>query len=212
MTPLRTFLLIVALIFGHTALQAQANKAETIIKQSQNKFKSFKDVKAKFTYTVTNPNIKKPVVKNGEVTLKGNKYKVVFTDEEMYCNGKFVWVVLKSDAEVVRSNYDPKEGMSPDRIYKIYETGMKSRYDAEEGDNHKVTLFAKDEGGDIWKTELWISKTTKLVRKAIMYARNGSQYQYDMSEVKTDTGVTEDIFNLNEKSYAQKDYIITVQD
>lgn len=204
--------MIVALIFGHTALQAQANKAETIIKQSQNKFKSFKDVKAKFTYTVTNPNIKKPVVKNGEVTLKGNKYKVVFTDEEMYCNGKFVWVVLKSDAEVVRSNYDPKEGMSPDRIYKIYETGMKSRYDAEEGDNHKVTLFAKDESGDIWKTELWISKTTKLVRKAIMYARNGSQYQYDMSEVKTDTGVTEDIFNLNEKSYAQKEYIITVQD
>lgn len=191
---------------------AQVNKAENIIKQSQSKFKSYKDVKALFTYTITNANLKKPIVKAGEVILKGNKYKVVFQDEEMYCNGKNVWVVLKSDLEVVKSTFKQDEGLSPDRIYKIYETGMKSRYDSEEGDNHKVTLFAKDDGGDIWKTELWISKTTKLVKKAIMYARNGSQYQYEMNDVKPDTGVADDIFNLNEKLYKDKDYIFTDQD
>ena len=211
MKNFRILFTVIALVVDSLGAQAQANKAETIIKQSQSKFKSYKDVKAKFTYSVNNPNLKKPIVKQGEVTLKGNKYKVVFQDEEMYCNGKFVWVILKQDLEVVKSSFKADEGMSPDRIYKIYETGMKSRYDAEEGDNHKVTLFAKDDGGDIWKTELWISKTTKLVKKAIMYARNGSSYQYEMNDVKTDTGVMDNLFNLDEKTYKDQDYIFTDQ-
>lgn len=211
MKNFRILFTVIALVVASLGAQAQANKAETIIKQSQSKFKSYKDVKAKFTYSVNNPNLKKPIVKQGEVTLKGNKYKVVFQDEEMYCNGKFVWVILKQDLEVVKSSFKADEGMSPDRIYKIYETGMKSRYDAEEGDNHKVTLFAKDDGGDIWKTELWISKTTKLVKKAIMYARNGSSYQYEMNDVKTDTGVMDNLFNLDEKTYKDQDYIFTDQ-
>lgn len=211
MKNFRFILLIAGLILSFGFAQAQTDKAESIIKQSQAKFKSYKDVKAKFTYSVTNPNLKKPIVKQGEVTLKGNKYKVVFKDEEMYCNGKFVWVILKSDLEVVKSSFNESEGLSPDRIYKIYETGMKSRYDAEEGDNHKVTLFAKNDDGDIWKTELWISKTTKLVKKAVMYARNGSQYQYEMNDILTNTGVLDGMFNVDEKIYRDQDYIMTDQ-
>jgi outer membrane lipoprotein carrier protein len=211
MKKFRLILLVAGLVFAFGFAQAQTGKAETIIKQSQTKFKSYKDVKAKFTYSVSNPNLKKPIVKQGELTLKGNKYKVVFQDEEMYCNGKFVWVILKSDLEVVKSTFKEDEGLSPDRIYKIYETGMKSRYDAEEGDNHKVTLFAKNDDGDIWKTELWINKTSKLVKKAVMYARNGSQYQYEMNEIKTDTGVQDLMFNVDEKVYKAQDYIFTDQ-
>jgi outer membrane lipoprotein-sorting protein len=194
------------------SVQAQSNpQADKVIKASQAKFDGLADVTADFTYTLSNPNMKKPVVKKGVVTLKKNKYKIVFADEEMYCNGKYNWVVLKQDEEIVKNDFDPEEGLSPDRLYKVYEKDMKSDYNGVENNNHKVTLFAKSDDGDIWKTVLWIDKETKLISKAIMYARNGSQYTYEMGNIKTNTGVADGIFNFDEKKYIAMDWIFTNQ-
>ncbi len=203
-------ILCLSLLFG--AAQAQSNpQADKVIKASQAKFDGLSDVVADFTYTLSNPNMKKPVVKKGVVTLKKNKYRIVFSDEEMYCNGKYNWVVLKADEEIVKSDFDPEEGLSPDRLYKVYEKDMKSNYDGVEGNAHKVTLFAKTDDGDIWKTSLWINKSTKLIDKAIMFARNGSKYTYSMANIKTNTGVADGIFNFNEKKYVDMDWILTDQ-
>lgn len=203
-------ILCLSLLFG--AVQAQSNpQADKVIKASQAKFDGLSDVVADFTYTLSNPNMKKPVVKKGVVTLKKNKYKIVFSDEEMYCNGKYNWVVLKADEEIVKSNFDPEEGLSPDRLYKVYEKDMKSNYEGEDGGAHKVTLFAKTDDGDIWKTTLWINKSTKLIDKAIMYARNGSQYTYSMANIQTNTGVTDAVFDFNEKKFVDMDWILTDQ-
>lgn len=203
-------MLCFSLLLG--SVQAQSNpQADKVIKASQAKFDGLADVQADFTYTLSNPNMKKPVVKKGVVTLKKNKYKIVFADEEMYCNGKYNWVVLKEDEEIVKSDFDAEEGLSPDRLYKVYEKDMKSDYNGIENNNHKVTLFAKSDDGDIWKTVLWVDKDTKLISKAIMYARNGSQYTYEMGNIKTNTGVADNIFNFDEKKYIAMDWIFTNQ-
>jgi outer membrane lipoprotein-sorting protein len=101
--------------------------------------------------------------------------------------------------------------MSPDRLYKMYKDDVKTDYNGEEAAAHKVTIFANNDDGDIWKTVLWINMESKLIDKAIMYARNGSQYTYVMTNIKTNTGVSESIFNLDEKKYLDQDWILTNQ-
>lgn len=203
-------LLVLCSLFSF--VQAQSNpKSDNIIKASQNKFNSLGDVIADFSYTLSGPDMKKPVVKKGTMTLKKSKYMVIFPDEEMYCNGKYTWVVMKADQEIVKSDFDPKEDLSPDRLYKMYENDVKSDYSGEEAGAHKVTVFAKNDDGDIWKTVLWIGIESKLIQKAIMYKRNGSQYQYDMTNIRVNTGVSDAIFNLDEKKYIDLDWIITNQ-
>jgi outer membrane lipoprotein carrier protein len=212
MKNIKTLLGILLLTLAFTAATAQGNpKADKLIKSSQDKFNSLTDVTAEFTYTLVNPNMKKPVVKKGNVTIKKSKYKIVFADEEMYCNGKYIWTLLKADKEIVKNDFDPNDGLSPDRLYKVYEEGMKSDYTAEEATTHKITLFAKSDDGDIWKTVLWINKETKMIDKAEMYARNGSVYTYEMANIKTNVGVLDAIFNLDEKKYIDEDWLLTNQ-
>jgi outer membrane lipoprotein carrier protein len=215
MTRMKTFRIVMGLL-AFTALftfgQAQSNpKSDKVIKASQDKFNSLADVTADFSYTLNNPEMKKPVAKTGTVILKKNKYKIVFADEEMYCNGKYTWVVLKADKEIMKNDFNPKEDLSPDRLYKTYKEGAKSDYNGEEAGAHKVTVFANNDDGDIWKTVLWINIESKMIDKAIMYGRNGSQYTYLMSNIKVNTGVTDAIFNLDEKKYIDQDWILTNQ-
>jgi outer membrane lipoprotein carrier protein len=209
MRKLHVFLSILTLMAFFTAAQAQDPKADKIIKASQDRFNSLTDVQAEFIYTLTSPDQKKPVVKRGTVTLKKSKYKIIFPDEEMYCNGKYTWVVLKTDTEIMKNDFNAKEDLSPDRLYKMYEKDVKSAYEKEEAGAHKVTLFANNDDGDIWKTVLWINIESKLIQKAIMYARNGSQYQYEMTNIRVNTGVPDADFTLDEKKYIDMDWIIT---
>ena len=76
---------------------------------------------------------------------------------------------------------------------------------------NKVTLFANNDDGDIWKTVLWINMESKLIQKAIMYARNGSQYQYEMTNIRVNTGVQDPTFTLDEKKYIDLGWILTNQ-
>lgn len=201
-----------AIIFAAFTTQAQTSpQADKLIKQSKAKFESLKDFKASFVYTLNNPNLKKPIVKSGDITVKGEKYKIVFADEQMFSNGKYLWVLLMDDEEIIKSDIDPEGSITPDRLYKIYEKDSKTKYDGAEGGLEKVSLFANDKKGDIWKTELWINKSTKLIDKAVMHARNGSTYRYEMKNIQSNLGVPEATFDLNESKYEEDDWIITDQ-
>lgn len=177
--------LFLALIIFGAAFGQSDPKADKILKESQTKFKALKNISADFTYTLTNPNLAKPIIKKGTVKVEGNKYRVNFASESFYCDGKKVWVHLTDEEEVTISAYDPDEAISVDLIYKTYEKDVRSRMDGEEGTNYKISVFMLDEKSDFWKAEIWIDKTTKLVQKAKMYARNGSDYVYDLKNVKT---------------------------
>lgn len=200
-------LVAVVLLTASLSFAQSDKKADAVIKSSKEKFDKLNDISASFTYTLNNPNLKKPIVKSGKVVFKKNKYVITFPDEEMYSNGKYIWLKLVSDEEVTKSDYTD-ESISPDKIFALYEQDMKSRYDGEEGSSHKVTLFANDKKNDIWKTELWINKSTKLVSSAMMHARNGSTYEYKMDNIKTNTGAPDSMFELDEIALEDDGWIV----
>jgi outer membrane lipoprotein-sorting protein len=203
-------LLSLTLIFSVLALSvaAQDAKADALLKASKNKFNSLKDLKANVAYTLTNPSLAKPVVKNGTIELSGRKFRLLFPDEEVYCDGLFMWMVRKKEKEVDKSDYDPKEGISVDKIYSIYEEKSKSRYDGAEGGLEKVSLFSTDEKGDFWKSEIWVSSSTKLIEKAILYGRNGTNYEYKMTNIVSNTGLVPTIFQFDEAKAKAAGYYI----
>lgn len=210
MRKIRFILTILSLVFAARLSVAQNSpKADRAIKDSQKKFNSLKDLSSEFTYTLKNPNLGEPIVKKGKILFSKNKYHITFPDEEMICNGTFIWMVLKEEKEVTKQEFNPNESLSPEKMYKIYEKDTKSRFDGEENGNEKVTLFASNDKGDIWKTELWIEIKTKLISKAVMHARNGSSYEYQMNSIKTDIGIPISSFEVDEGKYKAQGFIIT---
>ncbi len=201
---------MLGLVCAFTLAQAQGSaEADKVIAASKKKFDSAKDVSASFTYTLSNPNMKQPIVKKGQVVFKKkNMYKISFPDMVMVCNGKYIWQVLVDDEELIKTDYT-EDAMSPENIFNVYEGETKSRYDGEESGMDKVTLFANNKEADIWKTELWINKSDKMPGKAKMYARNGSTYEYSMGGIKTNTNITDVTFELDESKYEYDGFIIT---
>ena len=201
---------LLGLVCAFSLAQAQGSaQADKVISASKKKFDSAKDVTASFTYTLSNPNMKKPIVKKGNVVFKKkNKYKIAFPDMIMVCDGKHIWQVLVEDEELIKSDYT-EEAMSPENIFNVYEDATKSRYDGVENGMDKVTLFANDKTADIWKTELWINKSDKMPGKAKMHARNGSTYEYSMTGIKTNTSISDVTFQLDESKYEDDGFIFT---
>lgn len=209
MKNVRKLFALLGLVGAFAFAQAQSSpQAEKILKASQKKFDNAKDLSAAFTYTLSNPNMKKPIVKQGRVLLKGEKYKVNFTDEVMVSNGRYLWLVLVGDEEVTKTDFT-EEGMSPSKVFSVYKEDTKSRYDGVDQGMEKLTLFAESKTNEIWKTELWINKSDNMPGKAKMYARNGSTYEYTMQGIKMNTSVPDSEFEVDESGYEDDGFIIT---
>src|ERR1043165_2934627 len=94
--------LLVLLGIATLATSAQTNDpdAKKVLDGVSAKFKSFKAVQASFTYIVQNAAGKTLSSKKGTVTMKGNKYRVSFSGQEIFCDGSTVWNYDKSANEV----------------------------------------------------------------------------------------------------------------
>ena len=202
------FLLLGLATFTFGLLSAQSDpKADKILKNSQADFERLKDVAADFSFTLENPNQQRPIVKKGSVILQGDMYLVKFPDETIVSNGVYLWDVLSEDEEITKTDFD-ENTLSPARVFTTYKDQMKSRYDGLESGKHKITLYANDKTQDIWKTELKIDQKTNMVSGATMHNRNGTTYSYSLANVKTNQGVKEGTFVVNESKYEDGGWLV----
>ncbi len=195
------FALLGLAVLGFGIVNAQSDpKADKIVKKAQSKFESFKDLKATFSYTLEAPNMKRPITKKGSVVMKGDKFKVEFPDQSIVTNGRYTWILLTADEEINKMDYD-EETLSPAKVFTSYKDNMKSRYDGEVDGKHKITLFANNKESEIWKTELFINKSTNMVSNAKMHNRNGSTYSYNLNDIQSNLGVGDAMFTVDEGTY-----------
>ncbi len=102
--------LFVSLSFLASA-QPSDPAAKVILDGVSAKFKTFSTVTASFTYSVENASGKQLSSKTGNLKMKGTKYRVSFSGQEIYCNGTTVWNYDKSSNEVTISKLDASGGM-----------------------------------------------------------------------------------------------------
>jgi outer membrane lipoprotein-sorting protein len=65
--------------------------AKAILDAVSAKFKTFTTIQATFSYKVENGSGKALSNKTGSIMMKGTKYKVSFSGQEIYCDGTTVW-------------------------------------------------------------------------------------------------------------------------
>lgn len=195
-------------------LQAQGNvpvipqqndaQADRVLKKVKLKMNGASDIKAKFKYSLENRATKsKPMSKVGEIKVKkNNKFRINFTDQELICDGKTVWNVMKPEKEVNVSEYDPSESFSFDKIFKVYDDGMRTRFDAKETASvSKVSLFPTKGKTDYFKIELWVDEVQSIPLKMKVWNRNGSTVTYELSEVRVNSNLNDSDFVFQKINY-----------
>ncbi len=176
-------------------------KAEKVLKTVKLKMNNVADFRAKFKYVLENRATKnaQPMSKVGNLRVKkNNKFNIEFTDQSLICDGKTVWNYLKKENEVNVSEYDPTEGFNLDKILRVYDDGMKARFDEQQklgtASISKVSLFPVKGKTDYFKIEMWVDDLQSVPLKMKVWNKNGSTVTYELSEIKVNNNLKDSDF------------------
>src|SRR3984885_6012476 len=80
--------------------------AKKILDQASAKIKSYKSIQAVFTLQVQDAQGVTQGTKKGTFNMKGSKYVVMITGQEIFSDGKTIWTYDKSANEVTITKVD----------------------------------------------------------------------------------------------------------
>lgn len=206
-----------ALVFLLTVLSLQAQppkgmgksdpQAKQVLDAVSAKFKTFKTVKASFTLRIEDAAGKVQGSKTGTVMMKGVKYRVSITGQEIFCDGSTIWTYDVSAKEVQVSTLDNSSGsITPQKLFtNFYDKDFLFVLAPEVKKAGKVfqvvELTPIDKTKPFFKVVLEVDKASKTIMSTRVFEKNGNRYLYAINTMNTTTPMTDDNFSFNLKKY-----------
>ncbi len=198
--------LFVSLSFLASA-QPSDPAAKVILDGVSAKFKTFSTVTASFTYSVENASGKQLSSKTGNLKMKGTKYRVSFSGQEIYCNGTTVWNYDKSSNEVTISKLDASGGMiTPQKLFtNFYDKDFRYMLNGEKkiGSNtiQEIEMTPIDKKKSFHKVYVQVDKGSKTIYSTRVLENDGTRYIYTVTTMKTNTPMADNEFVFDKTKY-----------
>src|SRR6185437_11432540 len=190
------------------SVQAQNDaKAKTILEAVSKKINGLKSLKANFALHLSSANGKANNTKKGTFYMKGPKYRVELSGQEIICDNKTVWTYTKDAKEVQVSSYNPNEQtISPSKLFtNFYDKEYKYTYVGEKKLNGKtvaiIDLVPTNGGKQFNKVELMVDKTSNTITGGSIWEKNGNNYQYEISNFTPNASIPDASFTFDTKAH-----------
>lgn len=206
--------LVIFSLFSLALAHAQNNKlgmndpeAKKVLDAVSAKFKTFKSLKGNFTLEVKDGSGKTQGKKTGMVYMKGIKYRVSITGQEIFCDGKTVWTFDKSANEVSVSAFENNPGsITPQKLFtNFYDKDFLYKLNGDKSVAGKtvqeIELTPTDKGKPFFKVLLQVDKASKMINATQIFEKTGNRYQYSLSNVSTNAMIGDDMFVFDVKKY-----------
>lgn len=201
------YVLLAAMLALSVSAQAQDAKAKTILDKVSAKFKSAKTMKANFGLTINDASGRAGAPKKGTFLMKGNKYKIDMGAQQIICDAKSVWTYMPANKEVQVSTYNPAEQtISPAKLFSgSYEKEYKYAYSGQKTVSGKkvdvITLTPAGNSTSFNRVLLYVDPAASMVTGGQIYEKNGSSYTYSISNVKSNTAISDSEFSFNNAAH-----------
>lgn len=200
-----------AFLFSAISLFASAQPsdpaAKIILDGVSAKFRTFKTVSAAFSYKVENASGKALSTKTGTLVMKGTKYRVSFSGQEIFCNGTTVWNYDKSANEVTVSKLDNSSGMiTPQKLFtNFYDKDFRYILNGEQKIAGKtiqeIEMTPIDKSKPFHKVYVQVDKSAKTIYSTRVLENAGNRYIYTVTTMKTNTPVVDSEFVFDKSKY-----------
>ncbi len=210
------YLTVILLVFSTINVHAQASakglgtndpEAKKILDAVSTKFKSFKTVKGNFSLEVKDAAGKTQGTKKGTVYMKGVKYRVTITGQEIFCDGKNVWTYDKSANEVQVAQFEQNGStITPQKLFtNFYDKDFLYKLNGEKKVGTKtlqeIELTPVDKTKPFFKVLVIVDKGSKLINSTQVFEKGGNRYTYSMSNIVTNAAIADDTFAFDAKKY-----------
>ncbi|MEN9571297.1 MAG: hypothetical protein RL172_2528 [Bacteroidota bacterium] len=162
-------------------------EAKKILDAVSAKFKTFKTVQAKFNLGIENASGKLLANKNGTVAMKGNKYRISVTGQEIFCDGANVSTYEKSTNEVTITRLDPSTNtITPQKLFtNFYDKDFLYKLNGEKNAKGKILqeieLTPIDKSKPFFKVLLYVDKAGKTISGAKLFEKTGNRFNYTVT-------------------------------
>lgn len=203
MIQLFSFFTFFLSLFGlQSGNQLNDPKAKTILDAVSKTYKSYNAIEAGFSLTTNNPGQNKSTVQNGNVFLKGEKYKLSLGKQIIYCDKQSVWTYLKDINEVQINDYEPnKEDIAPSNMFTIYQNDFNYMMNGEEAVDKTsctvIDLMPKDKSKPFFKVRIWIDKNAKYIKRMKVFDKNGTLYTYSVTSFNSKANLEDSFFKFD---------------
>ncbi len=187
--------------------QGNDPEAKKILDQASAKIKSFKSIKAVFTLELQDPQGASQGTKKGTVLMKGNRYHVQITGQEIFSDGKTIWTLDKSANEVTITKVDPGSNtISPQKLLtNFYDKDFLYKVNGEQkiGQNTvvEIEMTPIDKTQNFHKIYLYVDKRTHLVSSGKFLDKSNSRYIYTINSLNGDLNLPDSDFTFDKSKY-----------
>ncbi|WKN41417.1 LolA family protein [Tunicatimonas pelagia] len=200
---------VLALIIFSQSSTAYAQydpKAREILDAMSEAYRQIGAFESGFSYSMENTDQSISEDFEGEIAVKGDKYRLRMGGQEIINDGSTVWTYLEEVNEVNIDDYDPDEGdISPTQIYNAYKRGFKYNYLEDETIDGKtyqvVDLVPENKDNQFFKIQLHIAEDDRTLKKWRIFDKNGTHYTYEIDNFNPQASVTDELFSFDTSKY-----------
>ncbi len=205
---LSVVLAMTAMVFTITAQTTKGigtsdPEAKKILDGVSAKFKSFKAVQSKFSLKIENASGKALGTKTGTVYMKGTKYRINVSDQDIYCDGSNIWTVNKADKEITINKVDESnKTITPQKLFtNFYDKDFLYKLNSDSKGVQEIELTPTDKTKIFHKVIVLINKAAKTITSTKVFEKAGNRYTYTVSGMNTSSPITDETFIFNKKNY-----------
>ena len=187
--------------------------AKKILDNVSAKFKTYKSVIARFTLKIENSEGKVLGTKSGIVNMRGSKYRISVSGQEIYSDGNNIWTYDKSANEVQVTKFDGSANMiTPQRMFtNFYDRDFLYKLNGESKVRKRIIqeieLTPVDKSKTFFKVLVGIDKANQSIASTKVFEKNGNKYTYNVVSMKTNTAISDSLFIFEPKNYPNVEVI-----
>ncbi|MEO6638181.1 MAG: outer membrane lipoprotein carrier protein LolA, partial [Ginsengibacter sp.] len=167
--------------FAQTAYIGKSDPAaKKILDQVSAKFKTYQSVVAQFSLKIENADGKVLGTKSGTVNMKGSKYRISVSGQEIYSDGNNIWTYDNSANEVQVTKFDGTSNMiTPQKMFtNFYDKDFLYKLNGElkQGKRsiQEIELTPVDKTKTFFKVLVGIDKATLSIVSTKVFEKNGN--------------------------------------
>lgn len=192
------FLVVCSSAMGYAQTDKQS---KGILKKAESYYKGLNTISADFTLTTLSEG-KKPMSSKGMLYIKGNKFRLEYADQIIYCDGKNIWSYNQADAEVTLETYKKKTNdLSPQDIFHLFDKNFKSVTEGTEKsgkeNHHIIKLVPKKKKEKFAYVKVFIDEKSYELRKVIQHFKNGGEMVVTVNQMQPNKVLVDSFFVWN---------------
>ena len=203
----QALLLLATFLISLSSFAQDDPKSKAIVDALIAKNKSYTSFDADFSSRLVNTASKLDVKQEGNIKVKGRKFRLALLDNIVINDGAALWTYSKKSNEVSIS--DPKdmdETLDPANLFNVYEKGFKSQYvgaSTEDGVAvETIKLFPLDPSKKPFHTViLTVDKNKMEPRKVEMKYKDGNDVTYVLKSFKPNAEMVDALFAFDKSKY-----------